>query len=62
MATNRITDDFDTFVKKITINEKEKQDIIDKHNNLSKMLMEDTPEGYEIDRINLSGSYAKHTV
>lgn len=62
MAINRITDDFDTFVKKITINEKEKQDIIDKHNNLSKMLMEDTPEGYEIDRINLSGSYAKHTV
>lgn len=62
MEVNRITDDFDAFVKRITINEKEKNDIIDKHNNLSNMLREDTPEGYEIDRINLSGSYAKHTV
>lgn len=62
MIVNKITDDFDNFVKKITINEKEKRDIIFKHNNLSDMIKGDTPEGYEVDRINLSGSYAKHTV
>ncbi len=60
--TNRITDDFDNFVRKITINEKERKDIIFKHNSLSNMIKTDTPEGYEVDRINLSGSYAKHTV
>lgn len=62
MKVNKITDDFDDFVKRITLNEKEKNDIIAKHNSLSSMIKEDTPEGYEVDRINLSGSYAKHTV
>lgn len=59
---NKITDDFDEFVEEISLNESLKKDIISKHNSLGDMIKKEAPDGYTIERILLSGSYAKHTV
>lgn len=59
---NKLTDDFDYFVDTISLNKTKIDDIISKHNSLTDMIKKDPPEGYEIRRTRLSGSYAKHTV
>ena len=59
---NKITDDFDEFIEEISLNESLKKDIISKHNSLGDMIKKEAPDGYTIERILLSGSYAKHTV
>ena len=57
-----LTEDFNDFVAKISLNSKEEQDIISKHNGLTDMIKREQPEEYEIVKTRLSGSYAKHTV
>lgn len=59
---NSVQKDFDDFIKKITLNKKEKEDIIEKHNHLTDMVKQAPPVGYKIVKTRLSGSYAKHTV
>ena len=59
---NKITDDFEHFIDKISLNETLKEDIISKHTSLKNMIESDPPEGYTIEKIRLSGSYAKHSV
>ena len=59
--TNSIQQDFDSFIDEISLNKKEKDDIIKKHNHLTDMIKQDPPEGYKIVKTRLSGSYAKHT-
>ncbi len=59
---NSLTKDFNDFVSKISLNSKEEQDIISKHNSLTDMIKQEPPEGYKIVKTQLSGSYAKHTV
>lgn len=59
---NSLTDDFNEFVKKISLNSKEEQDIISKHNGLTEMIKQEPPTGYKILKTRLSGSYAKNTV
>ena len=59
---NTLTNDFDSFIKEISLNQKEIDDIIEKHNNLTTMLKKEPPKGYKILKTRLSGSYAKHTV
>lgn len=59
---NTLTEDFDIFVKKITLNKTKVDDIIAKHNELTDMIKNDVPDGYEIIKTRLSGSYAKNTV
>lgn len=59
---NKITDDFNDFIDDISLNGYLKNDIISKHNSLGDMIKRDPPEGYTIEKICLSGSYAKHTV
>lgn len=62
MATvSKITEDFDTFVDKISLNKDKLQDIISKHNSLTDMIKNDPPTGYKVYKTRLSGSYAKHT-
>ena len=58
---NTLTEDFDIFVKKITLNKTKVDDIIAKHNELTDMIKNDVPDGYEIIKTRLSGSYAKNT-
>lgn len=60
MAT--LTEDFDSFVEEISLNKTKIDDIISKHNSLTKMIKDNPPEKYEIVKTRLSGSYAKHTV
>ena len=60
--TNSLTVDFNDFIEKISLNRKEEDDIKEKHNNLSEMIMNSPPEEYKIIKTLLSGSYAKHTV
>lgn len=59
---NKITDDFEHFIDEISLNETLKEDIISKHTSLENMIKSDPPEGYTIEKIRLSGSYAKHSV
>lgn len=59
---NKITDDFDSFVSEISLNKTKKEDIISKHNSLRNMIESNPPDGYDVEKIYLSGSYAKHTV
>lgn len=59
---NSLTEDFNDFVSKISLNSKEEQDIISKHNGLTDMIKREPPDGYKIVKTRLSGSYAKHTV
>lgn len=59
---NTLTEDFDKFIRDITLNKSKVDDIIAKHNSLTDMIKSDPPKGYEIIKTRLSGSYAKHIV
>lgn len=61
MDTSKITEDFDTFVDKITLNADKVNDIIAKHNSLTNMIKSNPPVNYKVYKTRLSGSYAKHT-
>lgn len=56
-----LTEDFDSFIDTISLDKKLKKDIIDKHTSLTDMIKEDHPEGYNINRTRISGSYGKGT-
>ena len=55
------TKDFETFIDTISLDKKLKNDIIDKHTSLTNMIQEDYPDGYNINRTRISGSYGKDT-
>lgn len=56
-----LTEDFDSFINTISLNKTLKDDIIDKHTSLTNMIKKEHPEGYNIDRTRISGSYGKGT-
>ena len=56
-----LTEDFETFIDTISLDKKLKNDIIDKHTSLTNMIQEDQPDGYNINRTRISGSYGKDT-
>lgn len=56
-----LTEDFETFIDTISLDKKLKNDIIDKHTSLTNMIQEDHPDGYNINRTRISGSYGKDT-
>ena len=56
-----LTKDFETFIDTISLDKKLKNDIIDKHTSLTNMIQEDYPDGYNINRTRISGSYGKDT-
>ena len=60
--SNTLTDDFERFVKEISLDKSKVDDIIAKHNGLTDMIKSNPPDGYSIKKSRLSGSYAKHTV
>lgn len=59
---NSLTNDFEKFIKSISLNDTLIDDIISKHNSLSEMIINNPPTGYKIYKKRLSGSYAKHIV
>lgn len=56
-----LTEDFDSFINTISLDEKLKKDIIDKHTSLTDMIKQDHPGRYIINRTRISGSYGKNT-
>ena len=56
-----LTEDFETFIDTISLDKKLKNDIIDKHTSLTDMIKENHPDGYNINRTRISGSYGKDT-
>lgn len=56
-----LTEDFNTFIDSISLNKKLKKDIIDKHTSLTNMIKQEHPDGYNINRTRISGSYGKNT-
>ena len=56
-----LTEDFDTFIDTISLNKTLKKDIINKHTSLTDMIKEEHPDGYNINRTRISGSYGKGT-
>ena len=59
--TKTLTEDFDSFINEISLDKKQKKDIIDKHTSLTDMIKQEPPEGYNINRTRISGSYGKDT-
>ncbi len=59
---NKISDDFNNYIDSITIAQRDIDDIVAKHNSFREMIQKNPPEGYSIERIRLSGSYAKGLV
>lgn len=55
----KLSEDFDNFINKISLNQVLKDDIINKHTSLTSMIKEDPPEGYDIIKTRISGSYGK---
>ncbi|MCI6265329.1 MAG: hypothetical protein MR598_00595 [Erysipelotrichaceae bacterium] len=58
----KLTEDFNDFIDIISLNKTKEKDIISKHTELTDMIKRDVPDGYEIVKTRLSGSYAKNTV
>lgn len=58
----KLTEQFEDFIREISLNQVKVDDIISKHNSLRKMIKKNPPAGYKIVNIRLSGSYAKRTV
>lgn len=56
---NSLTEDFNSFINTISLDKKLKDDIIDKHTNLTNMIKKEHPDKYVIDRTRISGSYGK---
>lgn len=56
-----LTEDFDSFINIISLDQKLKDDIISKHTHLTDMIKHDSPEGYSINKTRISGSYGKGT-
>ena len=58
----KLTEQFEDFIREISLNKVKVDDIISKHNSLRKMIKKNPPAGYKIVNIRLSVSYAKRTV
>ena len=56
-----LTEDFNSFINTISLDQKLKDDIIGKHTHLTDMIKQDPPKGYSINKTRISGSYGKDT-
>lgn len=56
-----LTEDFESFINTISLDKKLKNDIVYKHTSLTDMIKQDHPDGYNINRTRISGSYGKDT-